>query len=172
MQIRAIPSGVCCLALLASASIAFAGSSSNPDKQFLILAAKTDMTEAHEGEIAEAKAWRADVKSLAKTLVQDHTESYEHLTELAAKTGVTIPKGIDTAKDPIVKQLGRLMGASFDYQFAKDEVAANRFAIAAFRREAAHGKDAEVKAYASKMIPILLKDLHLAKECIRPAARS
>ena len=108
------------------------------------------MTEAHEGQMAEAKAWRADVETLAKTLVQDHTESYEHLTELAAKTGVTIPKGIDTAKDPIVKQLGRLKGASFDYQFAKDEV----------------------KAYASKMIPILSKDLHLAEECVRPAAHS
>jgi putative membrane protein len=172
MQIKASTSGICCLALLASASIAFAASSSNPDRQFLILAAKTDMTEAHEGQMAEAKAWRADVKSLAKTLVQEHTESYEHLTELAAKTGASIPKGIDTAKNPIVKQLSRLKGASFDYQFARDEVAANRMAIAAFKQEAAHGKDAEVKAYASRMIPILSKDLHLAEECVRPAAHS
>ena len=172
MQIKTIHSGACCLVLLASATVAYAASSSNPDKQFLIVAAKTDMTEAQEGQMAEAKAWRADVKGLAKTLVQDHTESYEHLTALAAKTGVTIPKGIDTAKDPIVRQLGRLKGASFDYQFARDEAAANRMAIAAFKQEAAHGKDAEVKAYANKMIPILSKELHLAEECVRPAAHS
>lgn len=172
MQIEAVPSGVCCLALLASASIAFAASSGNPDKQFLILAARTDMTEAHEGQMAEVQAWRADVKSLAKTLVQEHTESYEHLTELAAKSGVTIPKGIDVAKDPIVKQLSRLKGASFDHQFARDEVAASRMALAAFKQEAARGKNAEVKAFASKMIPILSKHLHLAEECVRPAAHS
>jgi putative membrane protein len=169
MQTTAITSGVYCLAMFALASIAFAAPSSNPDKQFLILAAKTDMTEAHEGQMAEAKAWRADVKSLAKPLVQEHTESYEHLTELATKTGATIPKGIDTAKDPIVKQLSRLKGASFDYQFVRDEVAANRMATAAFKQEAAHGKDAEVKAYANRMIPILSKELHLTEECVRPA---
>lgn len=87
MQIRTILSGACGLALLTAAGVANAASLSNADKQFMIMAAKTDMTEAHEGQMAGNQARRADVKDFAKTLVQDHTESYQHLTELAAKAG-------------------------------------------------------------------------------------
>lgn len=169
MQTRSIPSAACCLALLGAAGAAYAASWSNADKQFMIIAAKTDMTEAHEGQLAGNQARRADVKDFAKTLVQDHTESYQHLTELAAKTGVSIPKGIDAAKDRIIEQLVHLKGDRFDRQFALDEIAAHRRAIAAFKREAALGQDAEVKAYATKMIPILEKHLKLAEECLQPA---
>lgn len=169
MQFRSIPSGACYLTLLAAAGIAYAASSSNADRQFMTTAAKTDMTEAHEGQMAENQARRPDVKDFAKTLDQDHTESYEHLTELSAKTGVSIPKGINTGKDRTIQRLVHLKGDRFDRQFARDEIAAHRQAIAAFRHEAAHGQDADVKAYATKMIPVLEKHLHLAEECAKPA---
>jgi hypothetical protein len=44
--------------------------------------------------------------------------------------------------------------------------------IATFKQEAAHAKDAAVRAYASRMIPILSKDLKLAEECAKPVAHS
>ena len=172
MQIRSILSGVCCLATLAAVGIAHATSLSKTDQQFLIMAAKTDMTEAHEGEIAANQTSRTDVKEFAKTLIQDHTESYQHLTELAAKTGISIPKGINSAKVPTIVQLVHLKGANFDRRFVDDEIAAHRQAIAVFKREAEHGQDADVKAYAAKMVPILEKHLHLAEDCAKATKRS
>ena len=169
MQIRIIKSGVCCLAMLAVTGIAHAASLSNTDQRFMTMAAKADMTEAHEGQMAEHQGRRADVKGFARTLVQDHTESYEHITELAAKTGVSIPKGIDAGKIRAIQQLVHLKGVRFDRVFTKEEIAAHRQAIAAFKREAAQGQDADVKAYASQMIPVLEKQLHLAEECMKPA---
>ena len=82
------------------------------------------MTEAHEGQMAERQATRAEVKNFAKTLVSYHTESYEHLTELAAKTGESIPKGIDSSKNRTIQQLLHLKGQAFDRGFARDEVTA------------------------------------------------
>jgi putative membrane protein len=172
MQIRNILSGACCLALLAAAGIAYAASLSKVDKQFMVMAAKTDMIEANEGQLAENQAARKDVKDFAKTLVQDHTESYQHLTKLAAKTGVSIPKGIDGTKDRTIQQLTHLKGDRFERQFTRDEIAAHRRAIATFKNEAAHGQDTEVKAYAAKMIPVLEKHLHLAEECVKPLKHS
>jgi len=167
---------VCVLAALAGAGIAYgasAGSSvSGADKQFLATVAKADMVEAHEGQMAEAQAARSDVKDFAKTLVQDHTQSYVRLTELAAKTGVTIPKGIDAAKESDIAPLSRLKGARFDGAFAREEVAAHRRALAEFKREAAHGTDPDVKAFASEQIPVLEKHLRLAEECEKPAGRT
>ncbi len=58
-----------------------------------------------------------------------------------------------------------LTGQRFDQAFAKNEITAERQTIAVFKREAAHGKDAEVKAYATKMIPVLEKHVQLAEAC-------
>ena len=69
-------------------------------------------------------------------------------------------------------QLVHLKGNNFDRQFVQDEIAGHRRAIAAFKREAEHGQDADVKAYANKMIPVLEKHLHMAEELAKPTKRS
>src|SRR5271156_2960349 len=159
MQVRYLIPVVFCLATPLVAGTLKTSAVSSADKQFMIMAARTDMMEAHEGQIAESQAQRADVKDYAKTLVQDHTQSYGELSELAAKTGVTIPKGINAAKDPTMQQLTHLKDSHFDRQFTQDESAAHKQALAAFKREAANGRDADVKAFASQQIPILEKPL-------------
>lgn len=172
MKVRTIDIGLCSIALLAVAGIAQAARLSNTDEQFMLMAAKADMSEAHEAQMAEIQANRADVKAFAKTLDQDHRKSYEELTELAAHVGITIPKGIDAAKDPTVEHLLILKGNQFDHQFVKDEIASRRHAIVVFKRETERGRDAGLKAYATSMIPVLEKELHLVEECSKPAKRS
>ncbi len=172
MKIRSISVTIGCLALTAAAGIACAASVSNGDKQFMIMAAKTNMTEAHEGQMAETQANRADVKAFAKTLVQDHTEAYWQIKELAAKTGVMIPNGINTAKDAEIGSLVRLKGDAFDRQFTRDEITDHQHALAAFQREAKQGHDPAVKDYAAKMIPVLERHLHLAEDCAKPTKHS
>ena len=162
--------GAYCLAIFAATG--YAATLSNADKQFIITAAKTDMTEAHAGQMAENQASRPEVKEFARDLVQDHTESYVHLSELAGKIGVSIPKGINTGKDRTIQELVHLKGASFDRAFERDEIASHRRALEIFKREAAHAQDPDVKAYATGKIPILEKHLHLAEECAKPAKRS
>ena len=170
MQIRTLLQSACCLALFTVTGRP--ASLNNTDKQFLIVAAKTDMTEAHKGQMAEKLADRPVVRDFAKALVEDHTESYTRLADLAGKTGVSIPKGIDTGKDPTIQQLGHLKGTSFDRAFERDEIASHRRTLEVFKREAANAKDPAVKAYATSKIPILEKHLHLAEECAKPARHS
>ncbi len=174
MPIRNIVTWKGCLILLASgaACAATVGNVNNVDKQFMVTAARTDMTLAHEGRMAEDQAARADIKDFGKTLVQDHSTAYWQLSELAAKTGVTIPKGINIGHDRAIEQLVHLKGARFDRQFTTDEIAADRQLLAAFRREAKDGRDADVKAFASKMIPVLQKHLQLAEQFAKPVGRS
>ena len=172
MQNCSILKNICLTALLAAVPVLSAASLNSADRQFLINAARTDMIEAHEGQMAENQAMRSDVKDFGKTLVDDHTQSYEQLTALAAKEGVPIPKGINAAKDPAVESLMHLNGEKFDHSFANDEVAAHRRALATFKREAMSGHDADIKAYASQMIPTLEKHLHLAEECAKSARRT
>jgi len=169
MRIHKVRMAFCVIGL---AAIAYAASLSNADKEFLVMAAKANMTEAHEGQMAEDQGASAEVKDFGKTLVQDHTDAYGQLSILANKAGVTIPKGINTGKDRTIQQLVHLKGSGFDRQFARYEVTAHRQAIAAFKREAEHGEDPDVKAYASKMVPILEKHLMLAEQCAKPPKKS
>ncbi len=171
MQIRIILTSACGLALAAS-GLMHAANLSKADRQFLVTAATTDMTQAHEAQMAESQANRDDVKSLAKSLAQDHTDSYEQLTMLAAKTGVDIPKGINTAKIPAVAQLTHAKGAAFDRDFTHDAIAVHRARLAMYKREAEHGQDPDVKAYAAKMIPVAEKHLQQAEACAKPVKHS
>jgi putative membrane protein len=172
MQLRCVLVSCSCAAFLGTAGMISAASLSHADKQFIVMTASRDMSEAHEGQMAESQATRADVKNFAKTLVRDHTKSYEQLTELAAKKGVSIPRGIDTARNRAIVQLVHSNGRRFDSRFVKDEITSQRRAIAVFRREVKHGRDAEVRNYAAKMLPVLESDLHQAEKCANPSARS
>ena len=169
MQNRSYTMIACILGL---AGAAFGASLSAADKQFLTAAAHANMTEAHEGQMAVDQASRSDVKDFGRMLVQDHTQAYADLAELAQQVGYSIPKGINSARDPQIVNLVHLKGAAFDRKFCSDELASHRGAIALFKREAAHGQDAAVKAYASKMVPILEKHLQTAQTCAKPMKRT
>jgi putative membrane protein len=170
MGIRSMLAGAGCFAL--AAAMAWGAALSKADKDFMIMAAKTDMTEAHQGQMAEHQASQTQVQDLGKTLVQDYTASYTQLSDLAAKTGVSIPRGIDAAKNRDIASLTHLKGIRFDRRFTRDERAAQRQELTRFEREAKHGEDPQVKQYAATQIPVLKKDLRLAEQSNKPARRS
>lgn len=172
MQLRCVLAGCYCAAFLGTAGMVSAASLNHADKQFIVMTATRDMSESHEGQMAESQARRTDVKNFAKTLVRDHTKSYEQLTELAAKKGVSIPRGIDTARNRAIVQLVHSNGRRFDSRFIRDEITGQRRAVTVFRREVKHGQDAEVRDYAAKMLPVLESDLHQAEKCAHPTERS
>jgi len=162
--------GVPCLALLTVAGVSYAASINKTDKQFMVMAATLNMTQAHEGQMAEKQANRTDVRSFGQSLDQDHKQAYTELSRLASKTGVTIPTSI-VARNRDIEQLDRLKGKQFDSQFARDEVSTDQRALTEFKREAKQGQDPDVKAYASKMIPVIEKHLHDAQACAKPEHR-
>jgi putative membrane protein len=172
MQNHRLLTEACCFTLIAAGGIVYAASLPHSDMDFLNTAARIDMFEAHEGEMAQNQATRGDVKDLANALVQDYSTCYSQLARLAAKTGTTVPKGIDIAGNSTISQLVNLKGTSFDRQFAKDEVSAQRNALAVFQHEAKYGKDASVKAFASQTIPVLERDLKRAETCAGLARRT
>jgi len=142
---------------------------SSADETFMKMAAQADMTEAHIGQMAEDHASQSQVKDFGQKLIHDHTDAYAQLAALAAKTGGSIPKGIDIRKISAVEQLMKLKGARFDQQFIREEIRDHEKALAEFRREAKFGHDPGIKAYASNMIPVLEGHLSEGKALSKPA---
>lgn len=137
---------------------------SSTDRAFLKSAADANMTEAHLGKMAQDRAADTGVKDFGQTLVQDHTKAYEELTVVANKTGESIPKGIDVRRNRAIEELTRQKGIGFDRRFVTHEIQDHRKTITEFKREAENGQNADIKAYAQKMIPTLEEHLRKAEE--------
>ena len=128
---------------------------SKSDQAFLKMAAETDMTEAHMGQMAQDQAHKQGVKDLGQTLIQDHTKDYQAVSQLATKLGATIPNGIDSAKVAPIRSLDHLKGMSFDRRFIQQSISGHEKAIAAYKKQSEHGDNADIKAYAAQTLPTL-----------------
>jgi putative membrane protein len=152
--------GLACLPLLAGQQ----GGGNISDQAFVDIAAQTDMTEAHLGQMAQETASSQQVKDYASMLVTDHTADYKKLTAVATKAGLTVPKGLNPQHDKMIAPFEKLKGKAFDARYMKEMVAGHETAIAAYEKESRDGQNPDLKTYATEALPILHKHADAAKD--------
>ncbi len=143
---------------------------SKGDAEFLKMAAEADMTTTHIGKMAEDRAATTEIKDFGKKLAQDHMSDYQQITELAAKTGAEVPKGIDKLDDRQIASLDKLKGKAFDRTFLTQETTEHERLVKAFKQEAEHGDNPEIKDYANKALPVIQGHLHDVQDLLKPKA--
>ena len=158
-------------AIAATAGFAQNTATQTSDQDFVTLAAQTDMTEAHIGQLAAERAQSQAVKDYAQMLVTDHTNDYNQLSTIAGKAGLQVPKGIDAAHEKMIAPFEKLKGTAFDRKFAHDMVQGHETAIAAYDKESRDGQNADLKAYAKQALPTLEKHKNAAQELGKPAKK-
>jgi putative membrane protein len=144
------------------------GAVNKRDAEFLKIAAEADMTTTHIGKMAEDRATADGVKDFGKKLAQDHTSDYNKLCEFAAKTGESVPKAIDKQDDREIAALNRSKGKAFDRAFLAHEAVAHEKLMKAFKQEAEHGDNPDIKAYANKALPVIESHLHDVQDLRKP----
>ncbi len=164
MILKSIALSICAGSLVVATSVNSGSHLSTVDKAFLREAAQAEMTAAHEGNMAENQAVAQNVKTFGQKLVQDDSSEYGKLLDLASKTGEKIPRGIDARRNPDIETLARLKGSKFDQTFVRDEIRSLERTLAEYKREAAHGRSDDIKAYANSAIATLESDLHEARQ--------
>jgi putative membrane protein len=168
MNTNSTVTGFCVFVFLAGAGVAQAAtanrrSQQQQDKQFLRTIAIADMAETHAAEMAQSTAKGAPVKDFGQTVAKDETQEYVQVSVLASKAGTDIPKGIDARKYPAIRTLMSRKGAAFDRDFLRYEIADERRVIAALQREAAHGQNPDIKAWAGKIVAARQQELQTAQ---------
>jgi putative membrane protein len=163
--------GLCAFVFLAGANLAQSGtlrhSVKQQDKEFLRTMAIADMTEAHAGEMAQTTAAGEPVKDFGQTVAKNEAAEYAQLTVLASKAGDSIPKGIDARKNPAIRTLTSRKGGAFDRDFLRYAIADERRVIGELQREAAHGQNPDIKAWAGKMVATHQEELQKAQSLAR-----
>jgi putative membrane protein len=125
------------------------------ETDFMVRAANSDLFEIQTGRLAAGKGMTDEVRALGQHLVTDHTASSTELKALANQKNITIPDSLSVDKRTIRIRLAGKTGKTFDQDFATTQVTAHDEAISLYQQATQELQDPEIKAFATKTLPIL-----------------
>ena len=128
---------------------------SHADNKFILAAAQGGMTEVKLGELAAQQGVSDEVKAFGQMMVKDHTAINTDLKTLAAQKGVTLPENLDAKHQGMVDKLTALKGVEFDDAYITGMIKDHKMDAEEFKAESAETKDAAIKAFVDKSIPVV-----------------
>ena len=134
---------------------------SKTDQDFILAAAQGGMTEVKLGELAAQKGTRDDVKAFGQMMVKDHTAINDDLKALAAQKGVTLPDSLNAKHQGMVDKMAALTGSAFDDAYIAAMIKDHKKDAKAFKAESDATKDADIKSFVDKSIPVVEEHLKL-----------
>jgi putative membrane protein len=148
---------------LARATLAQGPQLGDADRAFIKMAASSGQAEIQLGKLAAERADRAEVRDFAKRLEKDHTQANLELLKILDAQRIDLSRDMAPYQE-VAAQLSALRGAAFDRAFVQRMVKDHEEAVAHFAAEAQQGHNAELKAYAAKLLPSLQEHLQLARD--------
>jgi putative membrane protein len=134
------------------------------DASFVREAASAGMAEVELGRLGVEKATRAEVKSFAQMMVEQHGKANEELQAIASGKQLSVPSEPGPQHKAEKARLEKLSGASFDDAFMKTMAKDHQKAVGLFSKQASSGSDAELKSWAQKTLPTIKQHLAEAQE--------
>lgn len=133
---------------------------------FLVEAAGINLEEIELGKMAEREGTAADVKELGKMMAEQHKAAYDEMKKLADSKSITVPDMITKDGQDAAEKLSKeKKGKDFDKKFCDMMIDGHEKAIKKFENCSEKCGDADVKAWADKMLPDLRKHLEHSKAC-------
>lgn len=135
-----------------------------PDHAFLTEAAQANLAEIDAGRLALAKTGNVRVKEFAQHMVDDHSAANMELRDLAEKKDFKLPETPDDSHLKKVAKLGEISGVDFDRRYMELMVEDHHDAVALFDKNSRKADDADVRAWAAKMLPKLTEHLKMSRD--------
>lgn len=153
-----------CAAALATVAPAHAddnatGKGGVSDSLFAAAAADGGLAETQMAEMGVKKAHSPELKKFSEHMLESHRTVNAQLKELAGKKGIALPTAVSVGHQFCAQSLASVSGEEFDHAYIHAQFVAHMAAVGAFKSEAEHGQDAEVKAWAAKTLPALEEHL-------------
>ncbi|HEX8422097.1 MAG TPA: DUF4142 domain-containing protein [Pyrinomonadaceae bacterium] len=138
---------------------------SSSDRKFAMMAAMGGMAEVETARLALTKASSDEVKQYAQKMIDDHTAANAELMQITSTKNLTLPTAPDAKHRAMIAKMEKLSGAEFDRQYImmaghKDHQKMEKL----FRDESMRGRDADLKAFAAKTLPVVQQHLQMARD--------
>jgi putative membrane protein len=138
---------------------------SKADQKAVVDMAIANMAEVNAGKMAVAKSQNPQVKAYAQKMIDEHTTALNDVTALAQAKGVTMPTDVDATHKAMAAKLDKLSGDAFDKAYMKDAGVSDHTKVHNnLAKVVSKAKDPDVKAAATKMMPVVDQHLQLAKD--------
>jgi putative membrane protein len=172
MQKAFYATAVMVLASLPAFAQAQSTAATSADQTFLMNTAKASLAEVELGKLAAINASSDQVKTFGQKMVDDHTKANVELRALAGSKNIVLPSDLDAQDKAAHDTLAALKGVEFDREYMAMMVAGHRKVADSLKKESTSGKDADVKAWASKTLPTVEGHLKMALEANRAVGTS
>ncbi|QSI31053.1 DUF4142 domain-containing protein [Variovorax sp. RKNM96] len=127
--------------------------------------AQANIAEVETGKLAVEKTTNSDVKKFAQMMVDDHGEGLSDVKALASTKGVELPDSPDVKHKAVMLEFKALKGDLFDSRYVKQAGVGDHEATEKLlKKTQADAKDADVKALATKMLPVVQGHLKHAQD--------
>ncbi|WP_344851058.1 DUF4142 domain-containing protein [Pedobacter jeongneungensis] len=129
------------------------------DAKFTTKAAVGGMAEVELGKLALEKSSNAQVKEFATMMVKDHGMANAELMAIAKQKNITLPSTVDDEHKKKMDDLSKKTGADFDKAYVSAMVDGHKSTLKLMEDESKDGKDADLKAFATKTAPTVQSHL-------------
>jgi putative membrane protein len=136
---------------------------STQDRTYLTDSASGALWEVAGGRIAQTNSTRADVRAFGQRMVTDHSRQYADARRVAAQVGERAPTSPDPTQQHDLGLFRQARGTTFDCVYLSTEWTDHLADIASTQLELSAGKDARVRAYAARNLPVLRQHLALVE---------
>jgi putative membrane protein len=125
------------------------------DRKFAMEAAQGGMFEVKSSQLALDKGVSGSTREFAQMMVDDHGKANRDLESLVRKKGGTVPTALDAEHQEKLDALADLNGKEFERKYHEEQVKGHDDTIALFERYAKNADDADIRAFANRLLPTL-----------------
>jgi putative membrane protein len=133
------------------------------DRTFVQAAAVGGRSEVEAGKVAEQKGQAEAVKQFGRRMVQDHGKANDRLAALAKADNLTLPAALDDEHRAMQDEIGKLSGTDFDRVYIQGQIADHQKTAQLLEWEIDAGQDAQLKSFASEILPTVFQHLEMAQ---------
>lgn len=153
------------IAMFAGPAAWAAGTLSAGDESLLKDIAQANIAEMESGKLAVEKSGSPEVKKFAQMMVEDHSKGLDDVKALASSKGARLPDGPDMKHKAVMVEFKTLSGGLFDSRYLKQAGVGDHEATEQLLQKVqASAKDADLKALAAKMLPVVQAHLQNARQ--------
>jgi putative membrane protein len=140
---------------------------SKSDQKFTEKMVCMGLLEVKESELAQSRAVTPSIKTVAAQLLESHTKANNDLKNLAAKKNISVQSDLTSKQQKKLDKLAKCEGKKFDKKYAHCMKSLHKKSKCKLKKEAKHGKDPELTAWANSQVPIIENHMTMLKDACK-----
>ena len=133
------------------------------DAERAVSIADGGMLEVKLGELAQTNGAAASVKDFGMMMTKEHGMANSEFEKIAEKFNISLPTTLSNESQKMYDKLAGLKGKDFDKEYVNGMVDGHEDTLDLLKKEAENGKNADMKAFATKTIPTVEHHLEIIK---------